>query len=691
MSLRLKLLLSFLILAALVLSFITRAIYESYIDAYIDEEKHIIADLMHKDYVDDELLNEASSHHHTNFITLRINPDQSYHIIKQSVVVDVPRLLGAIEGVSEKIDTLIYVDGKKFIWVQTTIDDQGRKLYTFYEMPNDLFDSFVESFGTEFLIIYFVFFWVLVWAALILSTLFERLEKQKKILQAQTSALEDKRDEAIRQSEVKSKFLANISHELRAPLNSLLGYSEMLLQSDQEMHERILGINTIIRNGEYMLNLVNDLLDLSKIEAGKLEINKEDVGIFDMLKDVQHLFATQARMKNLLLEFNYQMPVPETIYTDPVRFKQILINLISNAIKFTEKGFVKVETAYNKDGSLNVFVRDSGIGLSNEQINKIFDDYTQADKNTTKKYGGTGLGLSLSKTLANLLGGKILVSSTPGQGSVFTVQIDAGVKDDSVLLTEIPKDREDKNIYTPEEYDVRYRGTVLLVEDNVDNQNLFSNYLSRHGLTVFAAYNGKQALEMIQERSFDLIIMDAQMPLMDGQEATRQIRALGITTPIVALTGNSSTSDIAEFYAAGCNEYLAKPIKREQLIRVCKLFLPDAGKSVVTTTPLFSSLLQDEPELIDIVAGFVDRFMEILQQLRHLLEQNTLDDLKIKVHELKGSGGNVGYLDITNICSQIEFQISTGNLDEIYHLIDKLAKLHPRMKLALSESDSSGQ
>lgn len=683
MSLRSKLLLSFLGIATIVLSFIAFAVYESYIDSYVEEERHIIQDLVHQNYKQQDVVS-FNQKHHSNFISFFYFLDGSYEVKNQYLDISIPKFLDQLRDEIKQDGGEVELDGTTYIWVSDVINTSGVRVFTLYEMPDDLAGGFIESFGTEFVIIFFLFFWVLIWAALILSSLFDRLEKQKIKLQEQKFELEEKHDEAMRLSEVKSRFLANISHELRAPLTSLLGYSEMLLQSDQDMHERISGINTIIRNGEYMLNLVNDLLDLSKIEAGKLEINKDHVNIYNVMTDVQHLFATQAKLKNISLEFDYQLPVPETIYTDPVRFKQILVNLISNAIKFTDKGYVKVETACNKDGTLHIYVRDSGIGLTDEQINRIFDDYTQAEKTTAQNYGGTGLGLSLSKTLAQLLGGKILVSSIPGQGSVFTVEINAGVNEDSIMIVELPKEREAKNIYTPEEHDSRYRGIILLVEDNVDNQNLFSNYLSRHGLTVYSAFNGKQALEMIQKQAFDLIIMDAQMPVMDGMDATRELRKMGIETPVVALSGNSGSSDMTEFKAAGCNEYLTKPVKREQLIRVCKLFLPDAGKDIPSQSPLYSTLLEDEPDLIDIVEGFVNRYPELLTNISKLFASNQMDEFQTKIHELKGSGGNVGYLEITNICSQIEFQLSTGNRDEIQHLLDKLARLHPRMSLALS-------
>jgi CheY-like chemotaxis protein len=191
---------------------------------------------------------------------------------------------------------------------------------------------------------------------------------------------------------------------------------------------------------------------------------------------------------------------------------------------------------------------------------------------------------------------------------------------------------------------------------------------------------------MLDKQAFDLIIMDAQMPVMNGLETTRHIRGNGIETPIVALSGNSGVSDMEQFRTAGCNEYLTKPIKREQLVRVCKLFLPDAGKNAPSQSPLYSTLLEEDPDLIDIVEGFVKRYPDMLAQLSKLLDTNQLDEFQTKVHELKGSGGNVGYLEITNLCSQIEFQLNTGNRDEIQHLMDKLANLHPRMSLALPSS-----
>lgn len=687
-SLRLRLLFAAILFVTIGFILISITVYESYIGAYITEQRHIIAELLHRQMDPDLNAGSDNIHHHKHYLTFRLDSANEYRVIDKTIDLNIEDVLAQIQAQKDELPLLELKD-KRYLWVVGQGEHEFPKIYTIYELPGDLFPSFVNAFGTEFVIVYIVGLWAIIWAALIVASLFEKIKRQKDLLEKQTHELEIKRDEALQQSLDKGKFLANVSHELRAPLNSLLGYSEMLLQSDQDMRERVAGINTIIRNGEYMLNLVNDLLDLGKIEAGKLEIDKQNVQLFEIMSDVQHLFATQASRKNIEFDFDYQFPVPKTIYTDPLRFKQILVNLVSNAIKFTSAGYVKVETAYNTDGTLHVYVRDSGIGLTEEHIHKIFDEYTQADKGTARQYGGTGLGLSLSNTLAQLLGGKILVSSTPGRGSVFTLEIDVGVQSEGEMCTSSSCEREMRSIYTPENHDAQFVGRVLLVDDNTDNQSLFTNYLQRHGLNVVSAFNGKEALVKVQKESFDLIFMDAQMPVIDGITATRIMRDTGVTTPVVALTGNASWSDSQEFMEAGCNEYLTKPIRREHLLRVCKRFLTGVDKSSQVLSPLHSSLLQDEPGLQDIVVGFVNRYPQILATIREKLRTGDIEDFEVRIHELKGTGGNVGYLDITRLCGQIEFQFSSGAIDEVQYLLNRLEELHPRMQQGLPTNQTA--
>ncbi len=376
---------------------------------------------------------------------------------------------------------------------------------------------------------------------------------------------------------VKSEFLANMSHEIRTPMTAILGFSEVLLPSMTD-RDQLEAVATIKRNGEYLLNLINDILDLSKIEAGKLEAERIQCSPCQVLSEVVSLMRPRAIAKDLSLEIEYDQPIPESIQSDPTRLRQILINLIGNAVKFTEVGGVRVVArlvdADSDEPKMQFQVVDSGIGMTEEQIARLFNPFTQLDASATRKHGGTGLGLTISKRLAETLGGSVTVTSTPGKGSAFTVTVTTGPLRGVRLLddpTEAQVSRAPAKM--PNQFAARLDCRVLLAEDGPDNQRLIAFLLKRAGAEVAVAENGQLACDLARAAQdegtpFDVILMDMQMPVMDGYDATGKLRKLGYAGPIIALTAHAMNADRDKCLDAGCNDYVTKPIDHKKLISV---------------------------------------------------------------------------------------------------------------------------
>jgi len=425
------------------------------------------------------------------------------------------------------------------------------------------------------------------------------VQRNRKLLELKNVELEERVEERTRQAEdareqaefanhAKSEFLANMSHEIRTPMTAIMGYTDLLMDLDHSTTGQRDYVATIQRNGEHLLTIINDILDLSKIQAGKMTIEQIGCSPHQLLFDVASLMRGRADSKGLKLSIECLGPIPHTIQSDPVRLRQVLINLVGNAVKFTESGGIRVTAKMGDDlRSANPHLRfeviDTGIGMTEEQIKRLFKPFTQADTSTTRNFGGTGLGLTISKIFAEMLGGDITIKSTPGESTSFVVTIATGLLD-GVEMVEKSIDSMvlelERNNGTAEDMS----GTsldntrILLAEDGPDNQKLISFHLKKWGASVTLADNGQIAMEKALEawhddKPFDVILMDMQMPVMDGYIATTKLREEGYKGPIIALTAHAMASDRQKCIDAGCDDYATKPINKTEMLATIRRLL----------------------------------------------------------------------------------------------------------------------
>ncbi len=384
-------------------------------------------------------------------------------------------------------------------------------------------------------------------------------------------------------SRAKTEFLANMSHEIRTPMTAILGYADLLLEDgdlSRIPHDRLEAIDAIKRNGQHLLQVINDILDISKIEAGALGIERIAFSVTEMLDELTTLMSAQAQRKGIELYARSTTPIPTEIRSDPTRIRQILFNLLANAIKFTESGAVGCVVAL--DGSnLQFRVEDTGIGIDPEALERLFEPFEQADMSTTRRFGGTGLGLAICSHLTRLLGGSIQVESVLGQRTCFSLSLPVGELRDvpltdytrrSIAVGHEPRTRRSQ----------RLEGRVLLAEDGADNRRLLGTIVQKAGLELEMALNGREAVERTREavrrsQPFDVILMDMQMPVLDGYDATREIRALGIGVPIIALTAHALSEDRERCLNAGCDHFATKPIRPAHLLSLLERFLTGEG------------------------------------------------------------------------------------------------------------------
>ncbi|MFK7959157.1 MAG: ATP-binding protein [Phycisphaerales bacterium] len=415
----------------------------------------------------------------------------------------------------------------------------------------------------------------------------DRVERRTRDLARATDAAEAA-------NAAKSSFVANMSHEIRTPMTAILGYADLMEDSDGDSDSRRDHLAVIRRSGQHLLGLINDILDLSKIESGAMDIDPADVDLLSVIDDVTDTLRSRAIEKSIDLDVELAWPLPATVRTDALRLRQILVNVIGNAIKFTDEGSVRLAVSHSRHEEADrlVFdVVDSGIGMTPPQLQRLFKPFTQADASTARRFGGTGLGLAISRQLSRMLGGDIAVRSTSGEGSTFRIFIDPGSIDETVnVLHQRPSATAATR--TPSAGSTAIvpmlEGRILLVDDAIDNRKLLHALLRRTGARITEAVDGQEAIDAVLAadaagESFDLVLMDMQMPVVDGYEATRRLRTAGIRVPVVACTANALADERDKVADAGCDGYLSKPINRRELFRIASEWLSPANASSVPT------------------------------------------------------------------------------------------------------------
>jgi len=565
-------------------------------------------------------------------------------------------------------------------------------------------------------------------------------------------ALRQAKTEAEAANRAKSEFLANMSHEIRTPMNAVLGFTELLRRGQAKDAEQVRRhLDTIHSSGRHLLELINDILDLSKVESGRMEVERIDCEPHRIVAEVVKVLGVRAREKGIALELAAEGWLPARIASDPARLRQIVTNLVGNAIKFTERGGVRVtlrmtgapdapgEDTASVDGATGIGAReaasprpsrttryeidvaDSGIGIAADKLDSVFEAFVQADTSVTRRFGGTGLGLSISRKLAQALGGDIQVRSEPGAGSVFTVTIDPG------SLAGVPAiEPQDACPPEPELRDEAGflwqfpRARVLVVDDGAENRELVALVLGERGLDVDEAENGAVAVERASRADYDAVLMDMQMPVMDGYAATRELRRRGHAMPILALTAHAMKGFEREVLAAGCTGYVTKPIDIDVLLAA--LAKPLGGRRVPASVPAAPSLAwavegpkgpataqpvtepppppaplasaaealpsPEHTALVSSYAGqarmhsilrrFVARLGEQVAAMETALDHGDLGELKSLAHWLKGAGGTMGYHAFTAPAKALEDAARTEDAATARKALDEIRALAAR-------------
>ncbi len=489
------------------------------------------------------------------------------------------------------------------------------------------------------------------------------------------------REVAEQANRLKSVFLANMSHEIRTPLTAIIGFSEQAIH-ENDPHRQLDYLRRVLRSGDHLLALINDILDLSKIEADKLELLTEQVNLPAMLDDIYQLTKQQAELKGLQCSLELNYPLPQAIYTDTLRFRQVLLNLTSNAVKFTQKGKVVISVSYQTpEEVLKIKIKDTGIGITAQELTKLFQPFVQADAAVTRNFGGSGLGLCISKKLMEQMQGDIQVESVKGIGSCFEIVMACEHQHISLIHSYQRPASESPEVEISPDYD---KLKLLVAEDNTDNQLLIQVLLQKLGIQSVVVENGHKAVERVLLEHFDLVLMDMQMPEMGGEEATALIRHAGLDLPIIALTANVMSEDQSRYLKVGCQAVLSKPIVQKDFLAVLQKFCPTHEALDDQLAEKFAS----DPVILKLKADFTLALPALLRDFELWLSTTNWQRLQYEAHSVKGSAGSMGYPELTALMCKLELAAQAKDLVLSTALVDEFVALVAAVKQTSKEIHS---
>jgi len=516
-------------------------------------------------------------------------------------------------------------------------------------------------------------FWLQWWmfvfyAGLVLLTIFYYIQRQKrsvlkleKQVAEKTASIELKSNKLEAANTVKSQFLANMSHEIRTPLTTVIGQAEAIICHDIDSADIYTEVEVIHDSSLHLLALLNDILDLTKIEENKFELELHSKDLHELLENIDSMFKIQAKSKGLYFEHTKHLPIPFVVNIDSLRVKQILINLCSNAIKFTQEGYIVLDVM-TADNQLIITITDTGIGMDEEQTKQAFESFTQADPSISRRFGGTGLGLSLSKSLAQLMGGNITVNSQMGKGSVFTFSVPVEI---SVLPDNLITKASDYDFSIPKNI---FSGKILLAEDHNENRRLIARLLTKLGLTVYTATDGLDAIELYLKHNPDVILLDIQMPNMDGIQAYKILREQGCHQPIIALTANAMAHDVEQYLTLGFNGHLTKPLNRKNLIAsIAKYFISQKPTVMDEAYKALKSI-----DMSDLVIQFKASLADEKQQFTLHANNQDMQSIAKQAHRLIGASQLFGFSKLADIATELETSIKTNNMENVDILLQNL-------------------